>query len=466
MKNATFLIAFLIIPFFSMCIFPSRNDNHNSENSNSKYISIEESIEKNKNRIDFSKIEISKDSLDLKLYYLVDAPGDIPEDLLLKNIENLVQRGANPNALVEITYSVRKLGTYIPIVKSFYKNKYNEYTTSTSPMHAAVGSKNIRVVEKLISLGGNTDIINQDKLYPIDVALRNDQEEMIDCLIKHGCKISNVDLGMSENTTLIEKLVKLGADPKTINLNYALENKPELKRLLALKPNINDGQLNFETVLGNEELLDLLLAGGMSPNIIGRFPNDCPIIFAAVKLGNIKAFKKLVLKGANYKGKCDHGIDVTTLQVAIHYSQLEMMTLLLDMKANPNEKDWTGKSVLFLACSTDNDQVINTLLDRGAELEYNGYFGKTPLLYAVQMKYYISAATLIKRKANVNFTTNDGETALSLAIVNNDYAMIKMLVESGANPKIKFKGKTLVEYARESEAAPVVISYLENLVVK
>jgi ankyrin repeat protein len=465
MKTATFLTAILIIPFFSMCIFPNRNDN-NSENSISKYLSIEDSVEKNKNNIDFSKLEISIDSLDLKLYYLVGTPGDIPDDLLLKNIENLVQRGANPNALVEITYSVRKLGTYIPIVKDFYHNKYNEYTTITSPMHAAVGSKNIKVVEKMISLGGKTDIINQDKVYPIDIALQNDQEEMIDCLMKHGCTISNVDLGMSENTVLIEKLVKLGADPKTINLNYALENKPELKRLLALKPNIKDGQLNFDIVLEDEELIDLLLASGMSPNVTGRFPNDCPIIFAAVKYGNVKAFKKLVLKGANYKEKCGHGFDATTLQMAIHYSQLEMLTLLLDMKANPNEKDWTGKSALILACNTENDQIINLLLDCRAELEYNGYFGKTPLLYAVQMKYYISAATLIKRKANVNFTSNSGETALSLAIVNNDYAMIKMLVESGANPKIQYKGKNLVEYARESEAAPAIISYLENLIGK
>jgi ankyrin repeat protein len=151
------------------------------------------------------------------------------------------------------------------------------------------------------------------------------------------------------------------------------------------------------------------------------------------------------------------------LQAAIYYQQIEFIVFLLEHKISPNEKDWTGKSALILACNTDNDQIINLLLDKGAELEYSGYFGNTPLMNAVQYQHYISAETLIKRKANVNFSSKYGETALTLAIANNDYAMIKLLVESGANPKIKYEGKNLVEYAQEKEASPAVVQYLKNL---
>jgi ankyrin repeat protein len=289
---------------------------------------------------------------------------------------------------------------------------------------------------------------------------------MVDCLIAHGCKISNANLSMSENTELIERLVKSGANPKTIDINYALDDRAKLKRLLALKPSLVDIQLDMEVLMSDNELFDLLLSSGMSPNVKGKFPNECPIIFSAIMYGNMHAFKKLYEKGADLKENCRYGFAETPFQAAIYYQQIEFIVFLLDHKISSNEKDWTGKSALILACNTDNDQIINLLLDKGAELEYSSYFGNTPLMYSVQYQHYISAETLIKRKANVNFTSKYGETALTLAIANNDYAMIKLLVESGANPKIKYEDKNLVEYAQEKEVSPAVVQYLKNLLAK
>jgi ankyrin repeat protein len=450
-----------------MCIFPDRNNYENEDTISSvieNYIALNLSTENVQDSTDYSKLEISADSLDIKLYNLIESHGDMPEDLLISNIENLVKRGANPNALLEVSYSVRKIGTYLPIIRHFYRDKYNEYTTVNSPMHAAVGNGSVAVVEKLIALGGKTDIVNQDKVYPIDIALKNDHVKMVDCLIAHGCKLSNANLSMSENTCLIERLVKAGANPKTININYALNNRAELKRLLALKPPLNDIQVDVEILMQDEELLDLLLENGMSVNINGKFPNECPIIFSAVKYGNMRAFKKLYEKGANIRETCRHGFGETPLQTAIYYQQIEIMEYLLNLKLSPNEKDWTGKSALILACNTDNDLIINMLLDRGAELEYVGYFGKSPLMYAVQYKHYIAAETLIKRKAKVNAKSKYGETPLTLAIANNDYAMIKLLVENGANPKFIYQSKNLAQYAEEQEASPAVVQYLKKLI--
>jgi len=458
--NAFITTTLLALSLFSHCIFPERKDAGISENSLSGLAG--DSITENKDNFDFSKVEISKDSLDLKLYYLIDSHGNMSNEMLIKNIENLVSRGADPNAMVEVTYSVRKLGTYIPIIREFYNHKYNEYTTITTPMHAAVACKKVPVVEKLILLGGKTDLINKDKIYPIEIALVNNQEEMVDCLVKHGCKTANINLSKSQNTDLIERLVKLGADPKTIDINYALEDKSELKRLLVLKAPVDNTLLDMSVVMKDNELFNLLIENGMTPNIKGKFPDECPIIFSAVKYGNMEALKKLIQKGANINSNCRHGFGETPLQTAIHYQKIEMIKYLLDLKANPNEKDWTGKSVLMLACNTDNDLIINLLIDRGADIEYHGYFGGTALIYAVQMERYISAEKLIKRKANINFTSTYGETALIKAIGNNDLAMIKMLIENGANPKIKYEKMNLVQYAQDKDVSPAVLEYLKQ----
>lgn len=465
MKTTILFLIVFCIPIFSKCLLPEREHEKTRQDSLSNYSGTDNNPDL-PNRIDYSKLSISKDSLDLKLYNLIDSHEGMPEDLLLKNIDNLVQRGANPNALVEVTYSVRKLGTYIPIIRHFYRDKYNEYTTVTSPMHAAVGNGSIAVVEKLINLGGNVNIVNQDNVYPIDIALKNNQVKMVDFLIEHKCNLANANLSMSENTSLIERLVKLGANPKTININYALNNKAEIKRLLALKPDLDKAQLDMELLMNDDELFDLLFDNGMSPNVTGKFPNECPAIISAVKYGNMNSLKKLIAKGASINEKCQHGFGETPLQTAIYYKHLDIMIYLLDLKASPNEKDWTGKSALILACNTENDQFIKVLLDRGADLEYHGYFDGTPLVYAVQYKYYIAAETLIKRKANVNYKSKYGETPLMKAIDNNDYPMLKLLIENGADPKIKYEGKDMVQYAENKNAAPAVVQYLKERIAK
>jgi ankyrin repeat protein len=466
MKYLLILHLLLVNNLFSGCIFPESNRNKSNRNQDSAFF-IQDGLNEVKvpeNTVDLSQVEISKDSLDLRLIELIESPGDMPEKLLIKNIENLIQRGAKPNAMIKVTYSVRKVGTYLPIIKHFYQDKYNEYTAITSPMHAAVGSGNTKVVEKLIAHGGNVNLVNPDKVYLIDLALKIDNKEMIDLLLKNGCIASNANLSMSQNISVIERLVSLGARPNTIDINFALADKNELKRLLALRPPMDNLKLDMSLLMKDDELLDLLMENGMTIQAQGKFPDECPIIYSAVKYGNMNALKKLITKGASIHEKCKNGFGETPLQIAVHYSQTDILIYLLDLKANPNEKDWTGKSVLMQACNTDNDQIINILIDRGANMEYNGYFHSTPLMFAVQNKNYISAETLIKRKANVNYKSKYGETALVKAVENNDYPMIKLLVDNGANPKVIYNSKNLVQFAEEQEAAPAVVAYLKKLI--
>ena len=413
---------------------------------------------------DFSNLEISDDSLDVKLYDLILGTGTFEKEVLLKNIENLIARGANPNAMVKSTYSVRKTGTFIPIIKNFYRNKYRKHTKVTSSMHAAVSTGEPYVVEKLLKHGGNLNIKNPNDTYPIDVALMIDVPKMIDFLIEQKADLSKATLSHSRNTSVIEKMVKNGANPKTIDINYALDNRSELRRLLVLKPDLDNTEFNFRTIMKDDELADLLFDNGLSPKARGSFPDKCPAIFAAIKYDNFRVFKKLHEMGGSIKEVCKHGFGDTPMQTAIHYERLDVIKYLLEKKISPNEKDWTKKSVLIMASNTDNDEVIRTLLNAGAELEYKGYFGKTPLFNAVEMDKYIAAECLIENKANVNFRTKYGKRPIHAAIEKNNYPMIKLLVEKGANTDVLYENKNLFEFAEAEEASPAIISYLKKVV--
>lgn len=473
MKLIYQFFAIVLFLISTSCIFPNNREKEREKKVREemeKYLlekiekgEIESSENLELDQTDFETIEISDDSLDIKLYELVLNLNTYQKEVFLKNIETLVKKGADPNAMVKSTYMARKTGTYIPIIKHFYRRKYREHTRVTSSMHAAVSTGKTFVVEKLIQLGGNINVKNPKGSYPVDIALMADLPKMIDFLIAQKADLSKADLSNSRNTSIIEKMVKNGADPKTIDINYALNSRHELKRLLVLKPDLDKTAFDFGAVMRDDELADLLLDNGLSPEAKGTFPDKCPAIFAAIKYDNFRVFKKLHEMGANIREVCKHGFGDTPLQTAIHYQRIEVINYLLGHKISPNEKDWTKKSVLIMACNTNNDEIIRILLKAGAELEYKGYFSKTPLFHAVEMDRYIAAECLIENKANVNFRTKYGKRPIHAAIQKNNYPMIKMLVEKGARTDVIYENKTLVEFAEAEESSPAIINYLKKL---
>ncbi|MFN8257591.1 MAG: ankyrin repeat domain-containing protein [Bacteroidales bacterium] len=414
------------------------------------------------NNLDYSNADISKDSLDIKLYELIAYSYDMSEETLLKKMDILLKSGAKPDALVEITYSVRKPGSYIPIIKEFYQNKYRNYTTITTSVHAAAGCHKTQVMKKLVENGANLNIQDKDGRYPIDFAIKNNDPEMVNFMMDKGCDIKKANLAMCENVNMLESLVTKGADAKTIDINFALTDKQKLKRVLDLKPDINGKELDFNLIMNDNELFDIMIANGLKPEAKGKFPDGCPAIIAAIKYNNFNAFSKLHKMGADLNMVCQSGFMETPMQTAVYYQRMDVIRYLLEHKVNPNEKDWTGKSVLYKAVGTDNDQIINILIDAGAKIDDHQYFEKTPLMEAANSGHYISAQTLINRKANLNFRNKYGETALLLAVKKNDLPMIKLLIENGASTDNGQGSKSLIEIAREENAPNMIIEYLKS----
>jgi ankyrin repeat protein len=460
MKYPIILTLFILLIVSNACI---RNSGKSDSNSKDSLQEKPFSVTGINDTIDFSKIPISKDSVDLSLFNLILEYKNYTEPKLLTNIEILIGKGANPNAVIEYQYSVRKLGTYIPIIKLFYNDKYRTYTANSTAFHEAVNTGNVNFVKKLIELKADVNAPSGSGVYPVDLAISNNYKAILQLLKENNCRFSNANLSLSTNIETLEWLVDQGADPSSININFALTDPEILKRVLNLKPDLNKQELDYALLFSNQTVLDLLLEAGLGNNVKGKFPDDFPLVFGAIKYADKNTILKLKKAGINIQAKCTFGAAETPLIFIVNQQNIELLDFYLtEVKTDPNQKDWTGRSVLLFAIDTDNEEIIVKLLNAGANKEYSGYFYKSPLMYAVDYDHYIAAQVLIDKKANVNFKNKYEETPLSIGIKNNNLPMVKLLLESGADKSGKIDNMTYVEYARSVGAANMIITYLSK----
>ncbi len=454
---------YLIISFFFAFsqTFCNSNSENNSETKISRTIPAGNTVAKSE--LDLLKIEISDDSLDLALFNMMLESGKYSEDEIIKNAEILIKKGANPNASIEYQYSVRKLGTYIPIVKEFYNNKYRHYSTNSTAFLEAVNTGNLKIIKKFIELKADVNQPSESGMYPINIAVSRNFVKVVDLLLRNNADISFVNLSTSKNIDLIEKLVKLGANPETIDVNFTIRDKNSLERLMKLHPDINKYPLDYPQIFKNDTLLTFLLENGLSDRAKGKFPDDCSPVYGAIRYGNLSQIKLLKKYGLNIHKNCG-GIKKPVFFEILKSEKTEFINFYLNTeKVDPNTKDWTDESALIFAVDLNNDEIIKMLLKAGANIEYTGYFGKTPLLHAVQYQKYISAKTLIDAGANINFKQKYGKNPLLEAISKKDFPMIKLLVENGADTKVKYEGQSISEFAEKEGCPNMIIEYLKNL---
>jgi ankyrin repeat protein len=113
-------------------------------------------------------------------------------------------------------------------------------------------------------------------------------------------------------------------------------------------------------------------------------------------------------------------------------------SLSLDAVANGQHR-----SPMFAAIEAGNVAIVNALLDAGASLSAPNDMKETPLHAAVVTGNETVIRTLIARGAAINAQVQrkkhqyDGRTPLMNAAAGNNLAIVKLLLESGADPFLK-----------------------------
>lgn len=152
--------------------------------------------------------------------------------------------------------------------------------------------------------------------------------------------------------------------------------------------------------------------------------------------GDVRKASKTLKEGAMMEYKNAYG--GTAIMNAAKMGNIEIIKLLLEKGADIDARDYEGKTALWKAIEAKKMETARFLIQNGADIEAKQtMWGLTPLMHEAFYGEDATVKLLLDLGANINARDNEGNTALILAARRRDLEIIGLVLEHGADPKMK-----------------------------
>jgi ankyrin repeat protein len=216
-------------------------------------------------------------------------------------------------------------------------------------------------------------------------------------------------------------------------------------------------QLNSRLCLavqdGNVSEAKKLLEKGADSNSEIQGLAKHPVLMEAVIQGKAEIAKALIAHGADVNRESDMlGILMTPLGVAAQNGDMNLVTMLLESKGDPNKGALVARPIV-VAVENDNLEMMKLLLKGGAsislKLDYEGTNNVSLLLVSISRHAYKVMDDLISRGMDLNEVDGFGGHSLNwAAFFNADPEILKRLIDKGAKVNVRgFQSKTALDHA-------------------
>ena len=344
------------------------------------------------------------------------------------------------------------------------------------PLHQAAAKGNLKLAKDLLARGAAIDSLTAHHLVPLEVAINNKQQAMIDFLIEAGAKIDGGEFTPLMSAAVIDdvvntrRLLKLGANPKLEAANPYLENDTTRRSAQehaesagaekAAKALADAAGGGFASLIGATKADDLvavkqLLAEGAKPNKKSGDEKQGALHLAR----SAAVLRALIEGGASVNLKDDRGR--TPLMVALQRQEelLARAKVLIEGGAKLDIHDNNYLYPLDYAVRLGDLELVKVLIDAGAKVDRSGMGTKQPLHYAAYLGHLEIAAELIEQGASVEryaFNIHGTQmTPLHEAADGNHPDVAELLIKHGAEPSDNREDEELWD---ESGISPIHIA--------
>jgi ankyrin repeat protein len=150
----------------------------------------------------------------------------------------------------------------------------------------------------------------------------------------------------------------------------------------------------------------------------------------AIDLGYLDVVQLLVERGAPLNVVSSG----TPLIRAIERSHSDITKYLIKKGADINLADKNGNLPLNLCMEKRNFEILNCMIANG--LKVDATLASSLLVCSLEMEQVDTVEYFIKQGADVNQKNKNGQTLLSTALKNSDLRSFRLLIESGADPRL------------------------------
>ena len=293
------------------------------------------------------------------------------------------------------------------------------------PLHHATIAGRVECIRMLLDAGANPSRNNQALWSPLLHAASRGHRTIIKLLLAAGADIQETnDIGRNSiffaidgKVSCMELLLEAGGDPnhKDESMHTPLfhaiwtDNNAMAEVLLKAGADVNavdnTGQtaVYLATLRNNAEIMQKLIAAGADPNHF--VPPRAPPLLEAVE----KGFSKIV------------------------------ETLLEHKNIDINVTDSESRSALWIAISNRNGEIVKMLLDGENDIDVNAASPPKwpPLVVGAADDFVDMVELLLRRKGtDVNITNSEGDCALAQASFRGYAEIVRLLLDSGADPNL------------------------------
>ncbi|XP_026474601.1 ankyrin repeat domain-containing protein 17-like isoform X4 [Ctenocephalides felis] len=265
----------------------------------------------------------------------------------------------------------------------------------------------------------------------LTLACAGGHDDLVELLLSRGADIEHRD--KKGFTPLI--LAATAGHDKVVDI--LLTHNADIE---AQSERTKDTPLSLACSGGRYEVVELLLNRGANKE--HRNVSDYTPLSLAASGGYVNIIKLLLSHAAEINSRTGSKLGISPLMLAAMNGHTAAVKLLLDMGSDINAQIETNRNTaLTLACFQGRHEVVSLLLDRKANVEHRAKTGLTPLMEAASGGYVDVGRVLLDKGADVNATPvpSSRDTALTIAADKGHCRFVELLLSRNAAVEVKNK---------------------------